>query len=198
MLLEPIIEEVPLEGGHLVYISNFLTAEEAAFYYDHFLNNIKWQSDVIKFFGKVHVIPRLQAWYGDKGAKYSYSNIDLEPLPWTKDLLALKQAMRSHSSENFNSVLLNLYRTGKDSNGWHSDDEKELGVEPEIASITLGQERIFHLKHKKLPLKKSLLLKHGSLLIMKGETQRNWKHQIPKTAKAVAPRINLTFRRIFA
>jgi alkylated DNA repair dioxygenase AlkB len=197
MLFDLRREIINIEGGELEYISNFLSEERALFYYNHFLENVEWQSDTIRIFGKTHTIPRLQAWYGDEDAKYSYSNIDLEPLPWTKELLELKKAMRPFSSEDFNSVLLNLYRTGKDSNGWHSDDEKELGPEPEIASITLGQERIFHLKHKKLALKKSLLLEHGSLLIMKGETQKNWKHQIPKTAKYVEPRINLTFRRIF-
>jgi alkylated DNA repair dioxygenase AlkB len=197
MLLGKQVNEIQIEGGEIAYISNFLSDKEASFFYNHFLDHIKWQSDTIKIFGKVHSIPRLQAWYGDKEARYSYSNIDLNPNPWTKELIKLREAMKEHTDEMFNSVLLNLYRTGKDSNGWHSDDEKELGPEPVIASITLGQERVFHMKHKKLPLKKSFLLEHGSLLIMKGSTQSNWKHQIPKTAKKVNPRINLTFRRIF-
>ncbi|GLR17001.1 alkylated DNA repair protein [Portibacter lacus] len=186
-----------MSDGNVEYQSDFLNDEEANYLLDFLYTHIKWRSDKIKFFGKEYNIPRMQAWYGDENAFYSYSNIDLKPLPWTAELLKLRDRISKVSGEDFNSVLLNLYRDGQDSNGWHSDDEKELGPKPIIASLSLGQERVFHLKHKSKPLKESIKLGHGSLLIMKDETQKYWKHQIPKSSKTMKPRINLTFRRIF-
>lgn len=197
MLFEEKENIIPLEGEDMIYIPQFIPRDKARQYFDFFREKIQWQSGSIKIFGKTHEIPRLQAWYGDDEARYSYSNIDLEPLPWTNELQEIKAGVEAYSQGTYNSVLLNLYRNGRDSNGWHSDDEKELGLNPEIASVTLGQERVFHLKHKKKALKKSLLLESGSLLIMRGETQSNWKHQIPKSKRPLDARINLTFRRIF-
>ncbi|HNN87507.1 MAG TPA: alpha-ketoglutarate-dependent dioxygenase AlkB, partial [Pseudomonadales bacterium] len=139
---------------------------------------------------------RLTAWYGDEGSRYQYSAVNLHALPWTPTLLNIKQRVEAHSDGiTFNSVLLNLYRNGSDGVAWHSDNEAELGPKPIIASVSFGQERPFQLRHiQDKNLKYSLPLPHGSLLIMRGETQRNWLHQIPKSAKAMAPRINLTFR----
>lgn len=194
---KPMFYEILIPDGKLIYFPRFLDIDVADQYYQFFLSHIMWRTDKIKIFGKEHLIPRKQAWYGDSDAIYSYSNIDLKPLPWTKEILQLKNQISAVSEVEFNSVLFNLYRDGRDSNGWHSDDEKELGPSPVIASLSLGQERNFQLKHKTDQKKESLILKHGSLLIMAGETQKFWKHQIPKSRKPMKPRINLTFRRIF-
>jgi len=141
-----------------------------------------------------HSLP-LGAWYGDEGTGYTYSGIENHPLPWTPALLEVKRAVDVTAGVTFNSVLLNRYRTGKDSVAWHSDDEKEFGENPIIASVSFGSTRTFQLKHKKRKDQKaSVELSHGSLLIMRGATQHNWVHQIPKTAKDVAERVNLTFR----
>lgn len=149
-------------------------------------------------FGRQVAIPRLQAWYGDPNCTYRYSGLQLNPLPWTPDLLQLKARVEKLCQHTFNSVLLNLYRTGSDSNGWHSDDEKELGEQPVIASLSLGETRRFRLRHKYdkdiAPI--NLNLSSGSLLCMSGHSQSCWQHCIPKTARTVGPRINLTFRNI--
>jgi alkylated DNA repair dioxygenase AlkB len=141
-------------------------------------------------------VPRLSAWYGDAGAVYTYSGLRLEPLPWTPVLLEIKQATERLSGTRFNSVLLNLYRDGQDSMGWHSDDEPELGPEPVIASVSLGALRRFVFQHKKRRWRIALDLEPGSVLLMAGATQHHWRHALPKTRRPVAPRINLTFRTI--
>ncbi|HCO85227.1 MAG TPA: alpha-ketoglutarate-dependent dioxygenase AlkB, partial [Arenibacter sp.] len=154
-----------------------------------------WQQDNITVFGKTYPQPRLTALFGDNSRPYSYSNITMHPHTFTAELLELRNKLQMEIDVRFTSCLLNLYRNGRDSNGWHADDEKTLGKNPIIASISLGQERYFHLKHKlKKDLKQKLLLVHGSLLLMKGETQHCWYHQVPKTAKTVQERINITFR----
>ena len=146
-------------------------------------------------YGKNHLQPRLTALYGNEGKPYSYSNIKMQPHHWTLLLQKIKFHIESQATTNFTTVLLNLYRNGNDSNGWHADNEKELGHNPVIASVSFGAERVFQLKHNTdKSLKKSIILEHGSLLIMKGTTQHFWKHQIPKTTKKVGSRINLTFR----
>jgi len=145
-------------------------------------------------FGKTYLQPRLTALYADNKNTYTYSNITMKPHTFTKELLVIKKRVEHLSSEVYTSCLLNLYRDGQDSNGWHSDNEKELGPEPIIASVSLGEERWFHFKHKTKNLKKKILLQHGSLLLMKGKTQENWLHQLPKSKKINNPRINLTFR----
>lgn len=186
---------LPLEDAEVTYYPTFLSQEEASEYYNILLAETDWQQDDIKIFGKVYQQPRLTALYGDSEKPYSYSGITMFPKPFTPTLSVLKNKIESLIKIQFTSVLLNLYRDGSDSNGWHSDDEKELGKQPVIASLSLGATRMFHLKHKSSTAKSyKVPLEAGSLLLMKGNTQHFWKHQIPKTKKPVNPRINLTFR----
>ena len=184
-----------LSDAEVIYYPHFFDKEEADSIYAELINEIPWQQDEITVYGKKHLQPRLTALYGNEGKPYSYSNIKMQPHPWNLLLQKIKSKVESVSDANFTTVLLNYYRNGKDSNGWHADNEKELGTNPIIASISFGAERTFQLKHNSnIDLKKSIVLEHGSLLLMKGTTQHFWKHQIPKTAKPVGPRINLTFR----
>lgn len=185
------------KNGQLTFHPNFIATEEADFYFEKLLKEIQWEQYYIQIFGKKIAQPRLTAWHGERKAAYSYSGINLMPLPFTTELLAIKQKVESFTGHTFNSVLLNLYRHNQDSMGWHSDDEKELGTDPYIASISLGCSRMFHLKHKTdKNLKGKLALSHGSLLCMGGEMQANWQHAIPKTTMCCKERINLTFRQI--
>ncbi|MBT8296746.1 MAG: alpha-ketoglutarate-dependent dioxygenase AlkB [Maribacter sp.] len=184
-----------LPQSNITYYPDFLTAKAAIRYFELFKETIPWQQDDIKVFGKVYAQPRLTAFYGDSSKTYSYSNITMQPLQFTKELLEIKQKIEGIDCAVFNSCLLNRYRNGRDSNGWHADDEKELGQDPIIASVSLGQERPFHLRNKKNSrIKHKIVLGHGSLLLMKGSTQHYWQHQIPKTSKQISERINLTFR----
>jgi len=188
-------QEINLPNAEIVYYPNFLNAEESHQLFKLLLTDIAWQQDEIKMFGKTIAIPRLQAFYADEGLKYSYSGIQLQTHNWTKDLLKLKEKIEAKTKHSFNSVLLNQYRNGKDSNGWHADDEKELGINPVIASVSLGANRNFHFKRKNDKEQKyKLELENGSLFLMAGETQHYWLHQISKTAKQVGVRVNLTFR----
>ncbi|MAU26020.1 MAG: alpha-ketoglutarate-dependent dioxygenase AlkB [Muricauda sp.] len=187
--------KLALVDADIRYYPHFLTASEADCFFDRLLQNIEWRYDDITVFGKTYKQPRLTALYGNNGKPYSYSNIVMWPHSFIEPLTTIKERIEKVAKVEFTTCLLNLYRDGKDSNGWHSDDEKELGRNPVIASVSLGEERYFHLRHKKnKSLKSKLLLQHGSLLLMQGETQHNWQHQIPKTAKRIGPRINLTFR----
>jgi len=184
-----------LADAEVIYYPHFFDKEEADSIYTELISEIPWQQDDIRLFGKTHPQPRLTALFGNEGKPYSYSNIKMQPHPWNLLLQKIKSKVESISDTNFTTVLLNQYRDGKDSNGWHADNEKELGTNPIIASLSFGAERTFQLKHNyDKDQKKSILLEHGSLLLMKGTTQLFWKHQIPKTAKPIAPRINLTFR----
>jgi alkylated DNA repair dioxygenase AlkB len=183
------------QDGSLVYIRNFLTLDEEHHYFDKLKSEINWRSDQIKMFGKIHDLPRLQAWYGDKA--YSYSGIHLHPEPWTDSLLELKEKSQLVAKSEFNSLLLNYYRSGNDHVSWHADDEAELGSKPMIASISLGNVRKFQLRHKyekMAPL--SIEVEPGSLILMSGDIQEFWNHRIAKTSKDVGERINLTFRHI--
>jgi alkylated DNA repair dioxygenase AlkB len=190
---DPILLNLP--DAEIVYYPNFFLKEDADRIFEQLLNEIPWQQDEIKVFGKTHPQPRLTALFGNDGKPYSYSNIKMQPHPWNILLQKIKSLVEDYSETNFTSVLLNQYRNGKDSNGWHADNEKELGTNPVIASLSFGAERTFQLKHNSdLSLKKSIVLEHGSLLIMKGTTQHFWKHQIPKTSKPIGRRVNLTFR----
>lgn len=156
---------------------------------------IPWRQDRIMIYGRSRLQPRLTAWYGDPGKVYTYSGLTLSPTPWTATLLELKAAVEAVSGIRFNSVLLNLYRDGNDSMGWHSDDEPELGQNPVIGSLSLGGTRRFKLRHRsQKSWKYQLELTSGSFLLMQGTTQHYWQHQIPKTKRPVNPRINLTFR----
>ena len=193
MALERI--QLDLIDCDITYYPNFIENLQANVSFNHFRSTIPWQQDDIKVFGKVYQQPRLTAMYGSVNKSYSYSNIVMRPRPFTQELMAIKKKLESVVAVDFNACLLNRYRDGKDSNGWHSDDEKELGQNPIIASISLGQERPFKLRHKKnKALRHKIILENGSLLLMKGKTQHFWQHQIPKTSKAIGERINLTFR----
>lgn len=190
---EKIVFDLP--NAEIEYHPNFFDTEKATLLFEKLYQETPWQQDEIKVFNKIHPQPRLTALYGNEGKPYSYSNIVMHPHKWNSVIMYIKNEVETICHENFTTVLLNLYRDGKDSNGWHADNEKELGKNPVIASVSLGAERQFHLQHntiKEANIK--LSLEHGSLLLMKGETQHFWKHQIPKTAKMVGPRINLTFR----
>lgn len=180
-----------------------LDAAAADRYLAQLQQGIVWQQRSIRLFGKTLPQPRLVAWYGDPGASYSYSGLTWEPLAWTADLSRLKRQVEAAAGAMlerpllFNSVLLNLYRDGQDSMGWHSDDEPELGHNPAIASLSLGAQRRFDLRHRRnKALKYQMVLTHGSLLVMAGATQHHWQHQIAKTKRVLQPRINLTFRYI--
>ncbi|MNS10987.1 2OG-Fe(II) oxygenase superfamily protein [compost metagenome] len=190
---EPIVLDLP--DAEIIYYPHFLDTNEADKIFTELKNTIPWQQDEIQVFGKTHAQPRLTALYGNEGKPYSYSNITMQPHYWTPLLQKIKSYVESICETEFTTVLLNYYRDGKDSNGWHADNEKELGVNPIIASVSFGAARTFQLKHNtNKENKKSILLEHGSLLLMKGTTQHFWKHQIPKTTKPTGPRINLTFR----
>jgi alkylated DNA repair dioxygenase AlkB len=190
---EPIVLNLP--DAEIIYYPHFFDKKEADAIFAQLTNDIPWQQDDIRVFGKIHTQPRLTALFGNEGKPYSYSNIKMQPHPWSSLLQKIKSLVESVSDTNFTTVLLNQYRDGKDSNGWHADNEKELGTNPIIASVSFGAERIFQLKHNLISgLKQNILLEHGSLLVMKGTTQHFWKHQIPKTAKPIGSRINLTFR----
>jgi len=189
------MESLNLIDSEIAYYPEFIEPTKATAFFDVLRYSVPWQQDDIKVFGKVYPQPRLTAFYGHGQKTYSYANITMNTRPFSKELLDIKTLIKNKAEVEFNACLLNLYRNGKDSNGWHSDDEKELGENPVIASISLGQDRFFHIRHKKhKELKHKLLLQHGSLLLMRGETQHHWHHQLPKTAKHIGERINLTFR----
>jgi alkylated DNA repair dioxygenase AlkB len=164
------------------------------------IESTPWRQEAVTIYGKKRMQPRLIAWYGDVEQRYSYSGISMEPLPWTDTLNQLRAVVQDVTHERFNSVLLNYYRDHQDSMGFHSDDEKELGPRPVIASVSLGATRTFVLKHKsRRELSPARLeLPSGSLLLMRGLTQKNWKHGNDKQSRPCGPRINLTFRQIFA
>lgn len=184
-----------MKDAHVVYYEHFFSKELSDFYFKTLLDRIEWQEDTVKVFGKTYLQPRLTALYANNKNPYSYSNLILYPKDFTKELTQIKDQIEQVVQTNFTSCLANLYRNGQDSNGWHADNEKELGDQPIIASVTFGAERIFHFKHRHQPhLKNKLVLNHGSLLVMKGHTQTNWLHQLPKTKKNIGKRINLTFR----
>jgi alkylated DNA repair dioxygenase AlkB len=160
------------------------------------LDTVPWQSRQIQMFGRWVDEPRLSSWHGDSGAQYRYSGITLQPQPWTTELYELKNLCERTTGAAFNSVLANLYRNGRDSMGWHSDDEAELGPEPVIASISLGATRRFDLRHRVTKETVQVHLGPGDLLVMSQSSQRSWMHQVPRTTKVNEPRINLTFRQI--
>lgn len=193
----PEIIDLKLADADIIYYPALFNSESCNFYTEYLLNNIKWRQDEIKLFGKTYNQPRLTALYANNNKPYSYSNITMHPLKFDDVLKEIKSKVESVTKEAFTSCLLNLYRDGSDSNGWHADNEKELGLNPVIASVSFGAERLFHLKHKTSPdLKHKIILENGSLLLMKGQTQHRWLHQLPKTKKIIGKRINLTFRSI--
>lgn len=184
-----------LKDAEISYDEHFLSHNEASTYFDVLRKETDWQQDRIKVFGKEYDQPRLTALFADNKNPYTYSNITMHPTPFSTLLLEIKSKIEKKLDQKFTTCLLNLYRNGQDSNGWHADNEKELGKNPVIASVSLGAERLFHMKHRTDKTQKLRLnLAHGSLLVMSGSTQHHWLHQIPKTKKNVGERINLTFR----
>ena len=184
-------------NAEIYYYSTFFDKVQSNRFLDEFINEIEWRQNSIVLFGKKHFLPRLEAWYGDRGVNYTYSGIKHSSTVWAPSLMFIRNRVEKELNFKFNSVLMNYYRTGLDSNGWHSDDEKELGRNPVIASISFGSLRKFKLRHKKMTgvkTKLDLELEHGSLLVMSGETQHFWKHCMPKTKAMIKPRVNLTFR----
>jgi alkylated DNA repair dioxygenase AlkB len=186
------------QDGTVSYHPQFLSQEQADEYLSILGQEIAWRSDTIQLFGKTFLQPRLLAWYGEPEAIYTYSKRQQIPLPWTASLLALRQKLEDFTQCRFNSVLLNRYRNGQDSMGWHADNEPELGPQPCIASLSLGCARLIQFRHKvHKNLKTQVCLEHGSLLLMRGQTQSHWQHQIPKSKRIENERINLTFRWIY-
>lgn len=183
-----------LPDAEIAYFPHFFDGITANELFQKLLHDTPWQQDDITVFGKTHPQPRLTCLFGNEGKPYGYSNIVMQPHQWTPSIMYIKEEVEKVIDANFTTVLANLYRDGQDSNGWHADNEKELGRNPIIASVSFGAERTFQLKHNTLDCKQNIILQHGSLLIMKGSTQHFWKHQIPKTKKEIGPRINLTFR----
>lgn len=183
-----------LPDAEVYYYPNFFNKTQSDELFLQLQQEIPWQQDEITVFGKTHPQPRLTALFGNEGKAYGYSGIAMQPHRWNPLLMFIKESVEAACGTSFTTVLLNYYRDGKDSNGWHADNEKELGRNPVIASVSFGAERFFHLQHNSKTHKLKILLEHGSLLLMQGQTQHCWKHQIPKTAKPIGPRINLTFR----
>lgn len=185
-----------INNGEYLFYPHFFSKAESDFYLQKLKENIDWKQESMNMYGKQVNFPRLTAWYGDNDKPYSFSGITLKPKPWNTELNEIKQKIEPLSHVYFNSVLLNQYRSGNDSISWHTDAEKELGLNPVIASVNFGATRKFQLRHIHTKDKLEIELTHGSLLIMQGELQHYWQHQVPKTSKIVGERINLTFRAI--
>lgn len=184
------------KDGIAHYYGKIMSYKEANRYFDLLLQNILWKNDEAIILGKHIVTKRKVAWYGDSDYLYTYSNATKQALTWTKELSDLKRLVEQITEARFNSCLLNLYHNGNEGMAWHSDDEESLGMNTTIASLSFGAERKFSFKHKQTKQMVSLVLEHGSLLIMKDATQTNWLHSLPKSKKIIRPRINLTFRTI--
>lgn len=189
------ISLLPHDGEAIYYPGDLLPLSNPS-WLDILTDSIAWSNDTVKMFGKTLTLNRKSAWYGDPGAAYFYSGIRREPLQWTKELLMIKKSCEEVSNATFNSVLCNYYHDGNDGMGWHCDDERELGKEPIIASVSFGAERIFAFKHRNSKERINIRLEHGSMLIMRGQTQHSWQHALPKSTIVHEPRINLTFRNI--
>lgn len=188
---------LPLDGADLLWDPDWLDAGAAAGLLAALQAQVPWETHRIRLFGRWVDSPRRSCWIGDPGASYRYSGASFEPHPWPAVLGAVRARLAAELGGAFNSVLANLYRDGDDAMGWHADDEPELGPEPVIASLSLGQARRFLLKHRKVPMRRlALALPAGSLLVMRGRTQEEFVHALPRSRRAPGPRINLTFRRI--
>lgn len=184
------------KDGTVNYFGKVFLQTEAKRYFNSLLENVNWKNDEAFILGKLIITKRKVAWYGDTEFEYTYSNRTKKALPWTKELLALKTEIELRTGEQFNSCLLNLYHTGEEGMAWHSDGEKDLKKNGAIASVSFGAQRKFSFKHKTTKETVSIMLEHGSLLMMKGTTQTHWLHRLPPTKKILRPRINLTFRTI--
>ena len=186
-------------GGRLRFWPALIKPDKADHFMEVLTSDLAWSQRSIRMFGRQVPQPRLTAFYGQAGVEYRYSGLTWQALPWSGALAELAKQVAETAGFEFNSVLCNLYRDGQDSMGWHADDEPELGTNPVIASVSFGQSRRFDLKPKADNGRSTvkLTLSHGSVLVMEGDTQHHWVHQIPKTRKALAPRINLTFRWVY-
>jgi alkylated DNA repair dioxygenase AlkB len=198
-LFEPTIDKTKNQlpkDGIVHYYGRIFNPQDADFFYETLLHTIDWKNDEAYIFGKKYVTKRKVAWYGDREFEYTYSNATKRALPWTKELLDLKQRIEKESGETYNSCLLNLYHTGEEGMAWHSDGETDLKKNGAIASVSFGAERKFAFKHKVSGEKVEIFLEHGSLLVMAGTTQTHWLHRLPPTKLVKRPRVNLTFRTI--
>lgn len=191
-----IVQNILPFDGEVVYHGLILNKEQCTRYYDTLLNHIPWEHDQAIVFGKHYTTKRKVAWFGDKEYSYKYSGVVKQAHLWTKELLELKKKVERISGSTYNSCLLNLYHSGEEGMAWHSDGEKSLENNGTIASLTLGAVRKFSFKHKETKQRIDITLDNGSLLLMKGTTQKNWLHRLPPTKKVTTPRINLTFRTI--
>lgn len=194
----PELQRVQMRDAEVHYLPQLGFSQPDSQILQRLVAEVPWRAEDVMVWGRKVLQPRLTAWYGDAGANYAYSGIQLQPRPWTPLLLDIKTRTENAVGATFNSVLLNYYRDQNDSIGFHSDDEPELGERPKIASLSLGEERIFVLKHKRLRQAKPVRLRlaSGSLLLMAGDTQHYWRHGIAKESRPCGPRVNLTFRRI--
>lgn len=189
------LQRLPLEDAELAFDPHWLERAAADALHAALVEDIRWEVHRIRLFGREHDSPRLSSWIGDPEAHYRYSGADFRPYPWPAALAPIRERLMRELGVGFNSVLANRYRNGRDAMGWHSDDERELGPRPVIASLSLGATRRFAFKHRRrAELKGALELGHGSLLVMSGSTQANFRHALPRTARPVGERINLTFR----
>jgi len=182
--------------GELYWLRGFYPATLADPHFKALQQDIAWQQERLFIYGRWLDVPRLMAWYGDPEARYRYSHVEHHPLPWLDILQTLREDMTRLCNHDFNSVLANLYRNGRDSMGCHADNEKELGDQPLIASLSLGDTRLLRFRHPRSGHRLDIELAHGDVLIMAGELQRHWRHELPKTRRHKQARINLTFRRI--
>ncbi len=190
-------EVLSMPDGKVIFYRNFFNREDSDELFRVLLEEINWRQDKMNVYGKEVNLPRKTAWYGDRNKSYTFSGIHLEPEPWTPTLLQIKERIEEVAEVEFNSVLLNLYRSGSDGISWHTDAERELGENPVIGSVSFGETRRFMFRHRyDKEVKSEVDLTHGSFLLMAGETQHFWQHQIPKTSRKIEPRINLTFRLI--
>lgn len=190
-------QSIGLPSGLVEYIPGVFSTLESNYLLDQFVKNVPWEQKNIKMYNKEVATPRLTAWYGDPGTNYSFTGMALDPIPWTPELLMMKERVEALAGVRFNSVLLNYYRNGNDSVAWHRDNERILGKNPIIASVSLGQVRNFDIRLQSDHSRKySIRLENGSYLLMKGDLQEHWEHRIAKSTKPMKPRINLTFRRI--
>ncbi|MBC2594467.1 alpha-ketoglutarate-dependent dioxygenase AlkB [Ruficoccus amylovorans] len=192
---DPTANVLPADGA-VYYHGPVMDAASSTRYYENLLATVPWQSDEVVLFGRRIVTARKVAWYGNAGCRYAYSGTVKTAIAWTPELLELKALVEEKTALRFNSCLLNLYASGHEGMGWHSDDEKSLGPAPTIASLSFGAERKFAFRHKRSGITRSLVLEDASLLVMAPPTQEHWQHSLPKTRKVGSPRVNLTFRSI--
>ena len=186
----------PDPGGDFEFLEGYLPPHHADLLLKKLWHDLEWKSQEIQLFGKNVLQPRLTSWCSDPGVTYQYSGLRLPANPWHHDLDQLRNLLQESLGQRFNSVLINAYRNGRDSMGWHADNEPELGDQPMIASVSLGETRRMLFRPVSGGKSLGIDLGHGSLLVMKGDSQKNWKHSIPKSAREMELRINLTFRAI--